>query len=103
MQNEALKGLIKETVNRVCGKGGIAAPRFSQFTWLPQVAARGQVSHLPAASVPPLGIVVSRYAYAIPAVDGYCVAGATFSLDDDEMAERIEDLARPAAQPRRTA
>ena len=71
--------------------GGIAAPRFSQFAWLPQVAARGQVSHLPAASVPPLGIVVSRHAYAIPAVDGYCVAGATFSLDDDEMADRPAD------------
>ena len=32
---------------------GIAALHFSQFAWLPQIAARGQVSHLPASATPP--------------------------------------------------
>jgi tRNA 5-methylaminomethyl-2-thiouridine biosynthesis bifunctional protein len=70
---------------------GVAAPRFSQFAWLPQIAARGQVSHLPAAATPPLAVVVSRRAYAIPAVDGYCLTGATHSHDDYETAERNTD------------
>jgi tRNA 5-methylaminomethyl-2-thiouridine biosynthesis bifunctional protein len=77
---------------------GVAAPRFSQFAWLPQIAARGQVSHLPAAATPPLAIVVSRRAYAIPAVDGYCLTGATLAYDDDEMTERRADHRENMAQ-----
>ncbi len=70
---------------------GVAAPHFSQFVWLPQVAARGQVSHLPAATTPPLKIVVCKHGYATPVVDGYCLTGATLSLDDDETGERLAD------------
>jgi len=77
---------------------GIAAPRFSQFAWLPQIAARGQVSHLPDAAIPPLAIVVSKRAYAIPSVDGYCLTGATLSYEDDETAERRADHLENLAQ-----
>ena len=70
---------------------GVAAPHFSQFAWLPQIAARGQVSHLPASATPPLEIVVCRHGYATPAVDGQCLIGATLSLDDDETGERLAD------------
>jgi len=70
---------------------GIAALHFSQFAWLPQIAARGQVSHLPASATPPLEIVVCRHGYATPAVDGQCLIGATLSLDDDEIGERLAD------------
>jgi tRNA 5-methylaminomethyl-2-thiouridine biosynthesis bifunctional protein len=77
---------------------GVAASRFSQFAWLPQISARGQVSHLPEAATPPLPIVVSRHAYAIPAVEGYCLTGATLSYDDDEIGERRADHRENLAQ-----
>jgi len=71
---------------------GAAAPRFSQFSWLPQQPARGQVSHLPAAATPPLDIVVCRQGgYAMPTVDGLRLIGATSQLDDADPAERLAD------------
>ena len=70
---------------------GVAAPRFAQFNWLPQVAARGQVSHLPVGETPALDIVVCKLGYAIPAVDGYQLAGATLAYEDDGSEERVAD------------
>lgn len=71
---------------------GAAAPRFAQFSWLPQQAARGQVSHLPASATPPLDIVVCRQGgYAMPEVDGLRLIGATSQLDDADPAERLSD------------
>jgi tRNA 5-methylaminomethyl-2-thiouridine biosynthesis bifunctional protein len=70
---------------------GVAAPRFSQFDWLPQVAARGQVSHLPAAATPPLDVVVCKLGYATPVIDGCRVAGATLAYDDGDPDERTAD------------
>lgn len=71
---------------------GAAATRFSQFSWLPQRPARGQVSHLPADATPPLDIVVCRQGgYAMPAVDGLRLIGATSQLDDADPAERLAD------------
>ena len=70
---------------------GVAAPRFAQFNWLPQVSARGQVSHLPVAESPVLDIVVCKLGYATPAVDGYQLAGATLAYEDDGAEERVAD------------
>jgi tRNA 5-methylaminomethyl-2-thiouridine biosynthesis bifunctional protein len=70
---------------------GVGAKRFSQFAWLPQIAGRGQVSHVPATATTPLEIVVCKHGYAVPAVDGQCLIGATFSVDDDEAGERLAD------------
>lgn len=67
---------------------GIDAPRFSPLAWLPQRSARGQVTHIPAAAVPPLDMVVCRLGYATPAVDGLLTAGASFLVGDGEAAER---------------
>ena len=79
---------------------GVAAPHFSQFAWLPQIAARGQVSHLPASATPPLEIVVCRHGYATPGVDGQCLVGATFSLvavlHGGRLADLRDNLAHPA-------
>lgn len=70
---------------------GIAAPRFSQFSWLPQVSARGQVSHLPAGTTPGLDVVLTKLGYAMPEVDGIQLAGATLSYDDELKDERPTD------------
>ncbi|UCV12855.1 bifunctional tRNA (5-methylaminomethyl-2-thiouridine)(34)-methyltransferase MnmD/FAD-dependent 5-carboxymethylaminomethyl-2-thiouridine(34) oxidoreductase MnmC [Dechloromonas denitrificans] len=70
---------------------GVAAPRFSQFSWLPQVSARGQVSHLPAGTTPGLDVVLTKLGYAMPEVDGVQLAGATLSYDDEFNDERPTD------------
>jgi len=71
---------------------GAAATRFAQFSWLPQRPARGQVSHLPTGTTPPLDIVVCRQGgYAMPEVDGRRLIGATSQLDDPDPAERLAD------------
>lgn len=65
---------------------------------LPVRSGRGQVSHLPAARVPPFRIVATRLGYVTPAVDGIACAGATLAADDTSpdlrLADHIENLAR---------
>lgn len=72
---------------------GVEATRFAPFAWLPQRAARGQITHLPAAATPPLDIVVCRMGYATPAVDGVRIAGASYLIDDRHEGERTEEHA----------
>lgn len=69
---------------------GVAAPRFAQFAWLPQRAARGQVSHLPPAATPSLDLVLFQTGYAMPEIDGIRLIGASLSYDD-EAGERVAD------------
>lgn len=77
---------------------GHAAPRFEQFAWLPQRAARGQVSHLPAGATPDLPHVVCKLGYAMPAIDNLRLIGATLQSGDQDTALRAidhqENLAR---------
>ena len=70
---------------------GIAAPRFEQFSWLPQISARGQVTHLPANLTPPLAAVLFQLGYAMPLIDGVQLIGASLSYDDDDTAEHPVD------------
>ncbi len=70
---------------------GVATPRFRPFAWLPQKAARGQVSLFPAGSLPPLELLVCGNGYLTPAVDGLLAGGATHQPDDPETAERLTD------------
>jgi tRNA 5-methylaminomethyl-2-thiouridine biosynthesis bifunctional protein len=74
------------------------ARRFAPTAHLPLRAARGQVSHLPAATGSAPGIVVCRLGYVTPAIDGLRCAGATFAVDDEENelreADHAENLAR---------
>lgn len=69
--------------------------------WLPLRAARGQVSHLPMAQLAPLGVVVCGQGYITPGIGGHAALGASFVVDDfdlalreDEHAENLEKLGR---------
>lgn len=74
------------------------AGRFAVAAHLPLRAARGQVSHLPAAAGSAPEIVVCRLGYVTPAIDGLRCAGATFSIDDGETALRSADHAENLAR-----
>lgn len=81
---------------------GVGASRFAQFAWLPQRAARGQVSHLPADASPPLPTVLFQIGYAMPEIDGVRLIGASTSYGDDEPALRTADHADNLARLRLT-
>lgn len=77
------------------------AKRLLAADWLPLRAARGQVSHLPMAQLAPLGIVVCGQGYITPGIGGHAALGASFVVDDfdlalreDEHAENLEKLGR---------
>ena len=53
---------------------------------LPLRSVRGQLSYLTAATLPPFHEVRAREGYVIPAVDGCCVAGASYDFGDDSAA-----------------
>ena len=63
-----------------CGAG---AAVFPQAASLPLAAVRGQVTHLDAAALPQLPLVLCREAYLTPAAQGVASAGATYDLDAD--------------------
>lgn len=73
--------------------GGIGLREFPQSADLPLVAARGQVSQLPANADSAPRVVVCRMGYVTPAIDGVRCAGATFSVDDAETGLRDADHA----------
>ncbi|MDQ8021099.1 MAG: bifunctional tRNA (5-methylaminomethyl-2-thiouridine)(34)-methyltransferase MnmD/FAD-dependent 5-carboxymethylaminomethyl-2-thiouridine(34) oxidoreductase MnmC [Moraxellaceae bacterium] len=77
------------------------ARRLGGFPRLPLRPARGQVSHLHAASVATLKSVVCGQGYVTPEVDGLIPTGASFLVDDldmtlrdDEHAENLDKLQR---------
>ena len=84
-------GLVLAEAPVMVMASGHAATRFAQFSWLPQRAARGQVSHLPAAATPPLDIVVCKLGYAMPAIDGLRLIGATLQSGDTDTRLRTVD------------
>lgn len=49
---------------------------------------RGQLTYLPADALEPPHVVVLRGGMILPPVDGVCVAGASFDVDDDDPAPR---------------
>jgi tRNA 5-methylaminomethyl-2-thiouridine biosynthesis bifunctional protein len=77
---------------------GTAIRAFAQAEGLPVVSARGQVSLLVADDGSAPRVVVCRGGYVSPAIDGLRCAGATFSVDDDELSLRIEDHAENLAK-----
>jgi len=81
---------------------GAAAPRFEQFAWLPQKAARGQVTHLPADQAAPLATVLFQIGYAMPDINGVQLIGASLAYDDEEAGERAVDHADNLARLRLT-
>src|SRR5919197_5330183 len=54
---------------------------------------RGQLTYVPEEALEPPHAVVLRGGMVLPAIDGLCVAGATYDLEDPESAVREEDHA----------
>jgi tRNA 5-methylaminomethyl-2-thiouridine biosynthesis bifunctional protein len=54
---------------------------------------RGQITHVPAQSVDAPRAVVMRGGMVLPAIDGLCVVGATYDLEDEDPAPRVESHA----------
>lgn len=54
---------------------------------------RGQVSYVPAQGVDAPRAVVLRGGMVLPALDGLCVVGATYDLEDEDPAPRVESHA----------
>jgi tRNA 5-methylaminomethyl-2-thiouridine biosynthesis bifunctional protein len=54
---------------------------------------RGQLTYLPEDALEPPHAVLLRGGMLLPPVEGICVAGATFDIDDEETAEREESHA----------
>jgi tRNA 5-methylaminomethyl-2-thiouridine biosynthesis bifunctional protein len=74
--------LVARAPNLVLANGAGAA-RIPQAAALPLSALRGQVTHVPAAMLPALPVVLCREAYLTPPAGGICSAGATYDLDPD--------------------
>jgi tRNA 5-methylaminomethyl-2-thiouridine biosynthesis bifunctional protein len=77
--------------------GGAGAMHLPQTAPLPLYTMRGQVTHLAAATFPPLPMVVCREAYMTPAVGGIVSVGATYDRATDRAlwpASQAENLAR---------
>ena len=62
---------------------GIHATRLPQAAALPLTPMRGQVTHLPAGSLPGVTMVVCGDGYATPAVQGVHPVGASYDKDGD--------------------
>jgi tRNA 5-methylaminomethyl-2-thiouridine biosynthesis bifunctional protein len=54
---------------------------------------RGQLSYLPEDAIEPPHVVVLRGGMLLPAVDGLCVLGASFDIDDDDPQPRAHSHA----------
>jgi tRNA 5-methylaminomethyl-2-thiouridine biosynthesis bifunctional protein len=62
---------------------GAGAMQLPHAAPLPLTTMRGQVSHLPAAMLPALPVVLCREAYLTPPSHGVVSAGATYDADDN--------------------
>jgi tRNA 5-methylaminomethyl-2-thiouridine biosynthesis bifunctional protein len=84
---------------------GAGATSIAQAAPLPLAAMRGQVTHIPAAMLPPLPFVLCREAYLTPAAHGLRCAGATYDSDfdpalrDSSQRENIDKLRALLADP----
>lgn len=72
--------------------------RLAGTDWLPLRAARGQVSHLPMAQLAPLGVVVCGQGYITPGIGGHAALGASFVVDDFDLALREDEHAENLAK-----
>ena len=79
--------------------GGAHAAMFPQTRDLPLPAIRGQVTHVPAAGLLPLPMVLCGEGYITRPAQGLCCVGATYEFDDDpalRQSSQDENLARLA-------
>ena len=66
------------------------APKLQAVPHLRLRRVRGQVTHVPADQIDAPHVVVLRGGMVLPPVDGMCVVGASFDIDDDDPAPRAE-------------
>jgi tRNA 5-methylaminomethyl-2-thiouridine biosynthesis bifunctional protein len=69
------------------------APRLCAVPNLRLRRVRGQLTHVPQEALEPPHVVVLRGGMVLPPIDGVCVAGATYDLEDPQSALREEDHA----------
>jgi tRNA 5-methylaminomethyl-2-thiouridine biosynthesis bifunctional protein len=67
---------------------GADAGLLAQTKDLPLAAVRGQVTHIPAASLPALPVVVCGEGYLTRPAQGLCSMGASYDFDDDPSLRR---------------
>jgi tRNA 5-methylaminomethyl-2-thiouridine biosynthesis bifunctional protein len=90
-------GVMIATAPHVIIANGVGFRQFVQTVDLPLDRVRGQVTHLPAASLPDLPLVLCREGYVTPPLDGVCSLGASYDMDDDpslRLESQHENLAR---------
>lgn len=66
------------------------APRMQPVPHLRLRRVRGQVTHVPAEAIEPPHVSVLRGGLLLPPVDGICLVGASFDLDDEDATLRAE-------------
>jgi tRNA 5-methylaminomethyl-2-thiouridine biosynthesis bifunctional protein len=66
------------------------APQLHAVPHLRLRKVRGQVTHVPAADLEAPRVVVVRGGMVLPPVDGVCVVGASYDLDDEDASPRAE-------------
>lgn len=71
---------------------GAQAGQLRQASGLPIKRVRGQVTHLPAAALPPLRHALCRDGYVVPGPNGLVCAGATYDFETETEPSREADL-----------
>jgi len=69
------------------------APKLQRVPHLRLRRVRGQLSHVPAESIDAPHVVVLRGGMVLPPVDGVCVVGASFDIDDEDPSPRADSHA----------
>lgn len=90
-------GLPIATASHVIVANGVGFREFQQTASLPLDRVRGQVTYLPAASLPDVPFALCREGYLTRPVDGDCILGASYDSDNDphlRLDSQRENLAR---------
>jgi tRNA 5-methylaminomethyl-2-thiouridine biosynthesis bifunctional protein len=69
------------------------APKLCAVPNLRLRRVRGQLTYVPADALEPPHVVVLRGGMVLPPIDGVCIAGATYDIEDPQSAVREEDHA----------
>lgn len=86
-----LKALPETPVVILANSG--EAPKLQPVPHLRLRRVRGQLSYVPAGRIEPPHVVVLRGGMVLPPVDGVCVVGASYDLDDEDAATREDSHA----------
>jgi len=91
--NTEVKDLSKFKADAVILANAAQATALHPLPHLRLRRVRGQVTYVPAASVDAPRAVVLRGGMVLPALDELCVVGATYDLEDEDPAPRVESHA----------